>query len=364
MSNSCPKCGAELPGGSTVCANCGASAGAKPDVDNSAEISRMFGKESDNVIVGAEELSDTDIAAFESGKAIEFSPGGGLSEDAMESIAAMNEIRFDEILASDVSMEVGTDISIGIPDDDDDDIIIQKGVTEVHGFKLPGIVKKIIVCVLIFALGFGGGFGLHYFLSLGIYAGFVNDTALDSVKEVLLREMTEGQRFKAVEIYVKRGADRTECIIFGVTFSEANDYTQTYFRLIINDELSKITIPPPFNQREYDRLINSSDPLENLTAATMMSDHNNFLRSVNEINSNSPLWERADVEYVNKKLLTEGMLYFSNEFGTPKTLCDEDGCDDYIAPSGDTLNCEAHSNRCSKCKIYIDGDTTVCVSCE
>jgi len=371
MANSCPKCGAELPAGSTVCVNCGASANAKPDVDNSAEISRMFGKESDNVVVGSDELSDTDIAAFESGKAIEFSSGGGLSEDAMESIAAMNEIKFDEILSAEqdaepaVSFDDGNSGDFGDSDHDDDDIIIQKGVTEVHGFRLPATVKRIIVAVFILAAGFGLGFGLHYFLSLGIYAGYTNDTALSSVREVLIREIPQGQRFKAIEIYVKRGADRTECIVFGVLFSESNNYTPTYYRLTIKaSDFSDVAVYPPFNQQQYDILSNSSDPLESLTASTMMSDYNNFLRAVNEINSGNPLWERADVEYVNKKLLTEGSPGFSNDFGTPKTICAEEDCENYIAPSGDTLNCESHSNKCSKCKIYIDGGFSMCTACE
>ena len=54
---------------------------------------------------------------------------------------------------------------------------------------------------------------------------------------------------------------------------------------------------------------------------------------------------------------------FTNESGTPTTKCAHTGCSNYIASSGDTYYCEAHSNRCLQCGKYIDEDALYCVSC-
>ena len=54
---------------------------------------------------------------------------------------------------------------------------------------------------------------------------------------------------------------------------------------------------------------------------------------------------------------------FSNKYGTATTRCVKDGCDNYIAPSGDTNSCILHSNNCLNCGCYIDGDAMYCMSC-
>lgn len=54
---------------------------------------------------------------------------------------------------------------------------------------------------------------------------------------------------------------------------------------------------------------------------------------------------------------------FTNSFGTPTTICARAGCNEYIASSGDTHNCETHSGRCIGCNIFIDGDALMCLSC-
>ena len=54
---------------------------------------------------------------------------------------------------------------------------------------------------------------------------------------------------------------------------------------------------------------------------------------------------------------------FTNKYGTSTTKCVQSGCDNYIATSGDTNCCTAHSNTCLECGCYIDGDAMYCMSC-
>lgn len=54
---------------------------------------------------------------------------------------------------------------------------------------------------------------------------------------------------------------------------------------------------------------------------------------------------------------------FTNKFGTAKTICAHSGCSSYIASSGDTNCCPAHSNKCLTCGCYIDEDAAWCMSC-
>lgn len=54
---------------------------------------------------------------------------------------------------------------------------------------------------------------------------------------------------------------------------------------------------------------------------------------------------------------------FTNEYGTAETICAHSGCNSYIASSGDTNCCVAHSNHCLECYKYIDEDANWCVSC-
>ena len=54
---------------------------------------------------------------------------------------------------------------------------------------------------------------------------------------------------------------------------------------------------------------------------------------------------------------------FTNKYGTPTTKCAHTGCNNYIAPSGDTNCCTVHSNRCADCGKYIDEDAMYCMDC-
>jgi len=54
---------------------------------------------------------------------------------------------------------------------------------------------------------------------------------------------------------------------------------------------------------------------------------------------------------------------FSNIQGTETTICSHNGCENFIAPSGDTLFCTEHSARCGFCGCYIDEGKTYCSKC-
>ncbi|MCL2696802.1 MAG: zinc ribbon domain-containing protein [Oscillospiraceae bacterium] len=311
MGKSCPKCGGELPAGVTVCANCGADANEKPAVDNSAEISKMFGKDA-SIVVSSDELNANQLEAFDSGVEIEFS---GSELDG--ALSAMNEINFDEILGENHNNKTEVvELTTAIPDDeeaephnddDHDDIIIQKGVTEVHGFRLPRFVQNIIAFIIILALGFGLGYGLKYFQERGVFANYTNDISLKSLRAVNARAVPADLGFTAVEIFVKRDAVTTECIVFGVLSAGAGDYAPSYYRLIINNsDHSDTTLYLPFDSVRHAELLASGDVQNSLDAVTMMNRYETYLLSLAEINSDNPRWERADIEFVNKQLAREG----------------------------------------------------------
>lgn len=54
---------------------------------------------------------------------------------------------------------------------------------------------------------------------------------------------------------------------------------------------------------------------------------------------------------------------FTNGYGTPTTKCAHPGCNEYIAPSGNTNCCVKHSNRCLDCGRYCDEDAMYCIDC-
>lgn len=60
---------------------------------------------------------------------------------------------------------------------------------------------------------------------------------------------------------------------------------------------------------------------------------------------------------------TEPYSPFTNEYGTPSTLCSHEGCNRYIATSGNTKCCTAHSQSCINCGCYIDEDAIYCMQC-
>ena len=54
---------------------------------------------------------------------------------------------------------------------------------------------------------------------------------------------------------------------------------------------------------------------------------------------------------------------FTNKYGTSTTFCHEPNCSNFIASSGDTWNCEEHSNKCLQCGKLIDSDAVYCIKC-
>jgi hypothetical protein len=135
---------------------------------------------------------------------------------------------------------------------------------------------------------------------------YTNEISLKSLKAVQASAIPPRYSFTAIEIFVKRNTDITECIVFGVLSAAANDYTQTYYRLIINNnDHSDTRLFMPFDQVLYDTLIAGDNKGDRLNAATMMNFYETFLLSVDEINSGNTRWERADIEFVNYQFTLE-----------------------------------------------------------
>lgn len=307
MDRICPTCGSELSEGVTVCANCGAAADTKPTVDNSNAINRMLASGEESVLVETDELNAEQEAAFNSGKAVEFSnaaPGTTgvveLSEnpDMSEAIMAMDSMKLDDILPPKPDTEPVQEHH----DDDDDDVVLKKGVTEIKRYKLPAPVKKAIAICFVLCLTFAGGFALRFAMTLGVFDDYANKAGLDSLNKINMR-IPEGYDFIAFDIYVKRGGDVTECIIFGVLYSEVGEYEPTYYRMLINNtDRSQSHLIYPFNQKDYDMLVNSDDPVERTRAASMTGLYENFLLSLSEINAGSSRWVRADVSHIKSRM--------------------------------------------------------------
>ena len=65
----------------------------------------------------------------------------------------------------------------------------------------------------------------------------------------------------------------------------------------------------------------------------------------------------------SNKSSSKGSSSFTNKYGTTTTKCAHAGCDNYIAPSGDTNCCTIHSKKCLNCGKYIDEDAMYCMDC-
>lgn len=55
--------------------------------------------------------------------------------------------------------------------------------------------------------------------------------------------------------------------------------------------------------------------------------------------------------------------FFTNEYGTPTTICAHRGCNMYIVSSGNSNCCRVHSATCKECGIYINEGETLCQHC-
>ena len=288
-----------MPDGVTVCENCGTSLDDLPDVDNSDAIARMLagGEESaEKLVVESGDLSEEQMKDFQSGKLLEFSRQD-LTPEEMEKLADMDEESIKEFLSTANLLSPEQDAADST---DEENIILKQGVTELLKFRLPKIAKKIIFYILSAAVGFSLGFGVHMLLTRDIHDTNINNIGVKSVKAVL-QKIPQGNTFKAYDIYVKIGTDITECIIFGVLYNSADNYHSTYYRLLINNhDDTDATLYRPFDDDEYRILLQGTDE-EQIKAAVMKGYYDNFRRSVNEINSGSSLWSKADTDYINIK---------------------------------------------------------------
>ena len=71
----------------------------------------------------------------------------------------------------------------------------------------------------------------------------------------------------------------------------------------------------------------------------------------------------CDVYITSGRQQCNECLSFTNKYGTRGTKCAQSGCPSNIASRGDSRFCEYHSNRCLKCKTYIDSDAMYCMEC-
>jgi tetratricopeptide (TPR) repeat protein len=81
------------------------------------------------------------------------------------------------------------------------------------------------------------------------------------------------------------------------------------------------------------------------------------------IDERSTVTDTSTGTAIDSEKNTANEVNFTNDFGTPTTVCAHRGCSNYIASSGDTNCCEAHSNKCLNCGKYIDGDAMYCMDC-
>lgn len=71
----------------------------------------------------------------------------------------------------------------------------------------------------------------------------------------------------------------------------------------------------------------------------------------------------GEEETTNRGNSSSSNSKFTNKYGTSTTICAHNGCNKYIASTGDTNCCSTHSNKCLNCKKYIDEDAMYCMSC-
>lgn len=124
------------------------------------------------------------------------------------------------------------------------------------------------------------------------------------------------------------------------------------------------------NNKEYSSAQTLLGKYKDLGNQTIVDMYNNATNEVNRIESEKKAQEEAERKAREKKKAEEkarenkqSTTYFTNKYGTPTTKCNHSGCNSYIASSGDTNCCTKHSNRCGKCRKYIDEDAMYCMDC-
>ena len=85
--------------------------------------------------------------------------------------------------------------------------------------------------------------------------------------------------------------------------------------------------------------------------------------AVIDLNSKKVMKEKEESVDTNEGKGDNEDVTFTNKYGTHTTRCAHSGCNEYIAPSGDTNCCIKHSNKCADCGKYIDEDAMYCMDC-
>lgn len=303
----CPNCDITLGENESACPSCGWVN--NNEVDNTEAISLLFASDDDadgeNIIKGTGAISPEQIAAFQSGQAIEFLPG---SDEINESDDIKDFFNITDIPntpnipnTADVPDEDGFhipdigDMSGEIPDEEENGEEDSKKKKETK--SKPAFLRIIftaLIAVIAFALGFTG-FYLYDMLqnTKGVY-----QIGYDAVT-VVSAKAPYGSEFKATDIYVKQGAEITHCIVYGELISSVMEREVTYYRLEINNLNRENTILYyAFDETEYNRLKNGSDE-DKIKASIMKSYYDAYLRYVGEIKSGGCGWETANADYIN-----------------------------------------------------------------
>ena len=138
-----------------------------------------------------------------------------------------------------------------------------------------------------------------------------------------------------------------DCSKLSSEFVECFDELQSYAAQMVtySDDLS---VEMPLEEF-YDLVING-----------LTSSQNEYVQNIGDLLVKA---ENAFSHLDTSSPMNDSDLGFTNKYGTPTTICANEGCLNYIATSGDTCYCTEHSNRCLNCNQYIDGDAMYCMSC-
>lgn len=291
----CPNCDIDI-GQDNVCPSCGWINIPEGEVDNKDAISKMFGSDKDDntVVVGSEELSPEQIAAFQSGHALEFLPGGD-DLDTFDNFPDGEGFPIPDIdsIKEEIAEEKANFKKERINNGEE----IKKPKTK------PVILRIIIIALTAVTAFFLGGACLYLYNELQ-YTNEVYSTAYEAVL-VVSAKAPQGKTFKATEVYVKTGVEKTCCIIYGEFISAVKEHEVTYFRLEINNlNPEKTILYYAFDENEYNRLKNGSDE-NKIKASIMKSYYDMYLRYVEEIKSGGFGWKTANVDYLNLMLNKE-----------------------------------------------------------
>ncbi|MDR1753774.1 MAG: zinc ribbon domain-containing protein [Eubacterium sp.] len=155
--------------------------------------------------------------------------------------------------------------------------------------------KMIAIMTLVVIVSIVIGGASTYLYIDGQYKNGIYGIAYDSVNDVAQR-LPKSSRFIVYDVYVKESRTTVECVINGAVSSSVGEYTPTYYRIVSDGE--KKTLYKPFDQNEYERLMGGSKE-EKIQARINLGWHKTYLAAIDEINSGSGKWKRANAGYIN-----------------------------------------------------------------